>query len=67
MKDYLQPAATFAVALAIGSLQFTVSMDAKGFQSVDIESRSRFPIDVTIPITARSDSWLQLQPGGVIA
>ena len=49
MKDYLQPAATFAVALAIGSLPFTVPMGAKGFQNVDIESRSRFPIDVTNP------------------
>ena len=49
MKDYLQPAATFAVALAIGSLPFTVSMGAKGFQIVDIESRSRFPVDVTNP------------------
>ena len=49
MKDYLQPAATFAAALAIGSLPFTVSMGEKGFQNVDIESRSRFPIDVRHP------------------
>ncbi len=49
MKDYLQPAATFALALAIGSLPFTVSIGAKGFQNVNIESRSRFPVDVTNP------------------
>ena len=49
MKDYFQPAATFAVALAIGSLPFTVPMGSKAFQNVDIESRSRFPVDVTNP------------------
>ena len=31
MKDYLQPAATFALALAIGSLPFTMPMGAKAF------------------------------------
>ena len=49
MKDYLQPAATFAVAFAIGSLPLTVSMGAMGIQNVDIESRSRFPADVKHP------------------
>jgi len=29
MKDYLQPAATFALALALASLPFTVPMGAK--------------------------------------
>ena len=31
MKDYLQPAATFALALAIASLPFTIPMGAKAF------------------------------------
>ena len=31
MKDYLQPAATFALALAIGSLPFTVPMGVKAY------------------------------------
>ena len=31
MKDYLQPAAIFALALAIGSLPFTVPMGVKAY------------------------------------
>jgi hypothetical protein len=31
MKDYLQPAATFALALAIASLPFTVPMGVKAY------------------------------------
>jgi len=34
MKDYLQPAATFALALAIGSLPFTMPMDAKAMNQI---------------------------------
>ena len=31
MKDYLQPAATLALALAIGSLPFTIPMGVKAY------------------------------------
>ena len=31
MKDYLQPAATFALALAIGSLPFTIPIGVKAY------------------------------------
>ena len=31
MKDYLQPAATFALALALASLPLTIPMGAKAF------------------------------------
>ena len=38
MKDYLQPAATFALALAIASLPFTVPMGVRAYgDSVTIE------------------------------
>ena len=38
--------ATFALALAIASLPFTIAIAAKSFQNVDIDSRSRFPVAV---------------------
>ena len=31
MKDYLQPAATFALALAIGSLPFTIPLGVRAY------------------------------------
>ena len=31
MKDYLQPAATMALALAIGSLPFTIPMGVRAY------------------------------------
>ena len=34
MKDYLQPAATFALALAIASVPFTLPMGALAFTEV---------------------------------
>ena len=37
MKDYLQPAATFALALAIASLPFTVPMGVKAAGSTWID------------------------------
>ena len=42
MKDYLQPAATFALALAIASLPFTVPMGVKAYgDSVSIDGTVR--------------------------
>ena len=38
--------ATFALALAIASLPFTIAIGAQSFQSVDIDSRLRFPVAV---------------------
>jgi hypothetical protein len=40
VKDYLQPAATFALALSIASLPFTVPMGAKAFTNVFLDGGS---------------------------
>ena len=40
MKDYLQPAATFALVLTIAALPFTVPMSAKAFTSVFLDGGS---------------------------
>ena len=40
MKDYLQPAATFALALAIASLPLTLPMGAKAMGSVWLDGGS---------------------------
>ena len=40
VKDYLQPAATFALALSIAALPFTVPMSAKAFTSVFLDGGS---------------------------
>lgn len=47
MKDYLQPAATFALALAIGSLPFTLPMavSASNFMTV---ATGMNPLEVNI-------------------
>ena len=37
MKDYLQPAATFALALAIASLPFTLPMGANALSSTWVD------------------------------
>ena len=46
MKDYLQPAATFALALALASLPFTVPMGVKAYgDNVEVSGR----VSVSIP------------------
>ena len=50
MKDYLQPAATFALAMAIASLPFTIPVGVNAaMQKIEIEGSSdssTFPIYV---------------------
>ena len=47
MKDYLQPAATFALALAIASLPFTIPMGVKAY-SDDITVRFGYGESLTV-------------------
>ena len=47
MKDYLQPAATFALALSIASLPFTVPQGVRAFSDyMDVGVTGTVSIDV---------------------
>ena len=46
MKDYLQPAATFALALAIGSLGFTLAPAVEAVSTVYLEGGNDLAINV---------------------
>ena len=48
MKDYLQPAATFALALAIGSLPFTLPRIADAEVNSRYDGEPGWPIHVKV-------------------
>ena len=48
MKDYLQPAATFALALAIGSLPITLPMAVQAGGSMTVGTAWNDPLEVRV-------------------
>ena len=48
MKDYLQPAATFALALAIGSLPITLPMAVQAGDSMRVWTGYKSPLEVRV-------------------